>query len=169
MYKRQTKSKYVDESHRDDGSTSLIPGPRLRLLLDGLGSEVTPEQEAAARAAMAPVEAGRRHRKEISDTYGLPGALASPVTGTPAKASPAPQTPKRSPGSPQRSPSRSPGSPIRSPGGSRRFPNPYEGRFAEPSGSSPIKTMTGSKPHASWAPAYRSRSIMGLVLSLIHI
>ena len=42
-----TKSKYVDESHRDDGSTSLIPGPRLRLLLDGLGSEVTPEQEAA--------------------------------------------------------------------------------------------------------------------------
>jgi hypothetical protein len=160
-----TKSKYVDESHRDDGSTSLIPGPRLRLLLDGLGSEVTPEQEAAARAAMAPIEAGQRHRKEISDTYGLPGALASPVTGPPAKASPAPQASptKRSPGSLQRSPSRSPGSPIRSPGGSRRFPNPYEGRFAEPSGSSPIKTMTGSKPHASWAPAYRSRSIMGLV------
>ena len=63
-----TKSRYVDESHRDDGSTSLIPGPRLRLLLDGLGSEVTPEQEAAARAALAPVEAGRRHRKEIADS-----------------------------------------------------------------------------------------------------
>ena len=47
-------------------------------MLDGLGSEVTPEQEAAARAAMAPVEAGQRHRKEIADTYGLPGALASP-------------------------------------------------------------------------------------------
>ena len=112
-----TKSKYVDESHRDDGSTSLIPGPRLRLLLDGLGSEVTPEQEAAARAAVAPVEAGQRHRKEIADTHGSPGALDSP-----AKA----RSPVRSP-SPTRSPSKSPGSPIRSPGGSRRFPGTLEG------------------------------------------
>ena len=155
-----TSSKYIDEKRSE--KTALIPGPRLRLLLSGLGSEVTPEQELKARNARLPIEAGMKREGLVAEAYGVGSDAGG--TESPRKLG----SPARSPGSPQRSPARSQaGSPARVPASPGRSPrkgaNPYEGRFIEPRAASPPNAHTNKKPHASWAPAYKSRSIMGLV------
>ena len=74
-----TRSPYFP---KPDNDVDLVPGPRLRLLLDGVGADgVTPEMEASAAAAAAPKEAGRRRRALIAGAYEDPRDKSSAPHG----------------------------------------------------------------------------------------
>ena len=154
-----TKSQYV-KAPPEEG-VALVPGPRLRLLLDGIGADgVTAEVEAAAKAAAAPIEAGRKRRALLAGAYDVDdGGAPYSSKRSSSKVSPSKKSPSPKKGVPSTTTT------TRQPDPRRAVPT--RGMDVSGRGRPDATAVSGGPPpeppshnrakkaHASWAPAYR--------------